>query len=162
MRLTALCAIVLAALVAGEARAERAGVRTDTPSGLPVPRFVSLKFDRTVCRIGPSFEHPAAYTYRRVGLPVRVTAETRDHWRRIEDFEGAVCWAHQSTLIGVNHAIAAHPLDLRAAPKASAPVRARLGSGVIAKLEKSRGGWRRITARGVTGWAEEDALWGVD
>lgn len=158
MRVSALCAIFL--ILAAPAAAQEK-VRTDTPSGLPVPRFVSLKFNRTVCRVGPSFEHPTLYTYRRIGLPVRVTAETRDHWRRIEDFDGGRCWAHQSTLVSVNHAVAIRRVDLHNAPRAGAPVRARIERGVVAKIEKAKKGWSEVSVGDVTGWAPDEALWGA-
>ncbi|MEQ1930466.1 MAG: SH3 domain-containing protein [Parvularculaceae bacterium] len=151
----------LALALAQPTAADEVATRTDTPSGLPVPRFVSLKFGKTICRIGPSFEHPTAYTYMRLGLPVRITAETRDHWRRIEDFEGARCWAHQSTLVAVNHAVVAHSVELRKSPRQSAPVLARLDRGVVARLEKSRPGWRRISVGEVAGWTPDEALWGA-
>lgn len=162
MRVPAFCAF-LALLLANAGPAAAAGdqVRTDTPSGLPVPRFVSLKFNRTICRLGPSFEHPTVYTYQRIGLPVRVTAETRDHWRRIEDFEGGRCWAHQSTLVSVNHAVALQTVELREAPRESAPVRAALERGVIARIDKARKGWSQVSVGAVSGWAPNEALWGA-
>ena len=45
-------------------------LRLDTPSGLPVPRLVSLKSETTFCRAGPSFSHPVRLTFMRQGLPV--------------------------------------------------------------------------------------------
>src|SRR5688572_29458134 len=44
------------------------------PSGLPLPRFVSLKADKINVRRGPSSEHQVAWVYQRKGLPVEVTA----------------------------------------------------------------------------------------
>ena len=38
-------------------------------SGLPVPRFVSLKSDRVNLRSGPGTDYPTAWVYRRAGLP---------------------------------------------------------------------------------------------
>jgi SH3-like domain-containing protein len=147
-----------------QSEAQTTEARTDTPSGLPVPRFVSLKFRRTVCRIGPSFEHPTLYTYKKISLPVRVTAETTDHWRRIEDFWGDACWAHQTTLIGVNHAIVSRKVDLLESPRQGAIIRAHLERGVVAKLEKAkpRKGWRQVSVGEITGWAPQEALWGAE
>lgn len=135
-------------------------IRAGSPSGLPVPRFVSLKFNKTVCRTGPSFGHPVAFTYLREDLPVRVTAETRDHWRRIEDFDGGECWAHQSTLAVQSSVIVAAPIVLRAQPRGAGAVRAYVEKGVVAELEGRRSEWRLISTGGVTGWAPADALWG--
>ena len=59
-----------------------------TTSGLPVPRFVSLKSDKVNVRAGPTKDHDVAWVYNRAALPVEVTAEF-ENWRRIRDWEGA-------------------------------------------------------------------------
>src|SRR5262245_49303027 len=56
-------------------------------SGLPLPRFVSLKPDRVNVRGGPTRDHEVTFVYTRAGLPVEITAES-DNWRRIRDWEG--------------------------------------------------------------------------
>lgn len=166
-RLTLILIFLLAHLTAGPALAqageasETAAVRTDTPSGYPVPRFVSLKNPKTACRRGPSFEQPIAFTYLRQGLPVQIVAETTDHWRKIRDREGGECWVHKTTLRALNHLIAAADLELLARPADGAAVSARLAAGVIVKLERSSGAWRRVSVDGVRGWALATELWGA-
>src|SRR6187401_2109630 len=44
-------------------------------SGLPVPRFVSLKSDKVNVRAGPTKDHDVAWVYNRAALPVEITAE---------------------------------------------------------------------------------------
>lgn len=166
-RLSFALIFLLAHLTAGPAPAQAAEVgereaRTDTPSGFPVPRFVSLKNPRTHCRRGPSFDHPVAVTYVRAGLPVEIVAETIDHWRKIRDHDGAECWAHQTTLRAVNHVIVLNDLEIRARPDPSAPARARFAAGVIAKLERASGDWRLVSAGGRRGWARREQLWGAE
>ena len=136
-------------------------VRLDTPSGLPVPRFVSLKADKTYCRAGPTFAHPVRITFMRRSLPVMVVAETTDHWRKIRDAEGDECWTHKTKLSGVETAIVLEDgLTLRARPHQGAPARALLGRGLVAQVEASRGEWLQVTADGVRGWAPQAGLWG--
>ena len=136
-------------------------IRTDTPSGLPVPRFVSLKAEETFCRTGPTFSHPIRLTYQRRGLPVMVVAETRDHWRKIRDPEGDECWIHRTKLSGAKTAIVIEDgLAVRARPHDGAAQKARLGRGVIARTEKTRGRWVKISAQGVRGWAPRTGFWG--
>jgi SH3-like domain-containing protein len=153
---------VLAILLALSPLPGGAAPRSNTPSGLPVPRFVSLKYDRTLCRRGPSFEHPVAVTFLRAGLPVKVIAETRDHWRKIVDLDGATCWAHQTTLRSPTHVVLRRDVAILMRPHRRAQVRAEVQKGVIARLEGQREGWRRISASGLEGWAPADALWGLD
>src|SRR5262252_8595740 len=68
-------------------------------SGLPVPRFVSLKPDRVNVRGGPTRDHEVTFVYTRAGLPVEITAES-DNWRRIRDWEGSEGWVYHSLLSG--------------------------------------------------------------
>jgi len=137
-------------------------VRLNTPSGMPVPRLVSLKAEKTFCRAGPSFAHPVRLTFMRQGLPVLIVAETRDHWRKIRDSEGDECWTHKSKLSGDETALVLEDgLALRARPDPSAPAKARLGRGVIAKVESARGPWLRVSADGMRGWARASAFWGA-
>jgi SH3-like domain-containing protein len=135
--------------------------RTDTPSGLPVPRFVSLKSERTNCRLGPSLDHPVVVTYLRAGTPVEIIAETTDHWRKIRDRDGLECWAHQSTLRALTHVLVAEEIEIRTQPKDSAPVRARLSAGVLARVIRANRDWRLVSAGGVSGWAPAQSLWGA-
>ena len=136
--------------------------RLDTPSGLPVPRFVSLKAEETFCRTGPTFAHPVRITYKRSGMPAMVVAETRDHWRKIRDPEGDECWIHRTKLSGAKTAIVIEDgLVVRARPEDGASQKARLGRGVIARVEKSRGDWVKISAPNVRGWARQGGFWGL-
>lgn len=137
-------------------------LRLDTPSGLPVPRFVSLKASKTFCRGGPTFAHPVRITYQRKGLPVMVIAETRDHWRKIRDSEGDECWIHRTKLSGASTVMVVNDgLAIRARPRRDAAQRAQLGVGVVAIVEKTSGRWIKISTGGIKGWTERSGLWGA-
>src|SRR5260221_14435744 len=84
----AFAAIVVAMQMTG---AQAAGETAGTVSGLPVPRFVSLKSDRVNVRSGPNKDQEVRWVYTRAGMPVEVTAEF-ENWRRIRDWEGAEGW----------------------------------------------------------------------
>jgi SH3-like domain-containing protein len=58
-----------------------------TVTGLPIPRYVSLKPNDTPMREGPSKEHRIKWVFKREGLPVEITAEF-ENWRRVRDAEG--------------------------------------------------------------------------
>jgi SH3-like domain-containing protein len=75
-------------------------------SGLPVPRFVSLKSDHVNVRGGPNKDHDVAWVYTRPGLPVEITAEY-ENWRRIRDWDGAEGWVYHSLLSGKRTAFVA-------------------------------------------------------
>src|SRR5262245_11851529 len=84
------CVAAALALIAAAGEGAMAGdqVPAGPASGLPVPRFVSLKSDRVNVRAGPTRDHDVAWIYTRAALPVEVTAEF-ENWRRIRDWEGA-------------------------------------------------------------------------
>lgn len=136
------------------------GVRVG-PSGQEVPRFVSLKADAVNARQGPSFQHPVVWQYRRVGLPLKVTAESGP-WRRIEDQEGAQAWVHVSKLSPHRTAVV---LGQRTAIRKRAALegrpRAWLEPGVVAALVDCKGGWRKLSVKGRSGWAPASSLWGA-
>ncbi len=158
-RFPALFAAVIISLSPG-AHAEEP-VRTDTPSGYPVPRFVSLKSAKTNCRIGPSLNHPKMLTFTAKALPVMVIAETTDNWRKVRDRTGDECWVHASLLSGLQTAEVTRadtPVHVRARPDAR--IRARLAAGVIARITTCEEGWCRVQVDAIKGWVEASRLWG--
>ena len=56
-------------------------------SGLPVPRYVTLKFNEVNLRAGPGREYPVLWSYSKTGLPLLVEAEF-GVWRKVVDHEG--------------------------------------------------------------------------
>jgi len=135
------------------------------PSGLPLPRFVSLKSDRVRVRRGPSTQHQVAWVYRARGLPVEIIAEFED-WRRIRDADGEEGWIRRSLLSGWRTAMIApwrkeERLPLRARPAKDAQTVAMLSSGVIGHVVSCTGSWCKLKVGGYEGWIEQAMLWGV-
>ena len=78
MRHLALAALALIGL---PAIASAQDMQAGSVTGLPVPRYVSLKTDRVNLREGPSKEHRTRWVYQRAGLPMEVTAVVANHPR---------------------------------------------------------------------------------
>ena len=157
----ALCALALIVLVAcGRKSGETERV---TPSGLPVPRYVTLKFDPVNARAGPGDDHRLLWVYHAKGLPVQIIAETAD-WRRICDPDGALSWVHKRSVDGRRTAmrLQATPLPLRAQPRDSAGVVAYLAPRAVAQLDRCQTGWCRLRAGQSDGWTPQDQVWGAD
>jgi SH3-like domain-containing protein len=157
---------VVAAMLAGIAGARAANeIATGSASGLPIPRFVSLKSDRVNVRGGPTKDHDVTWVFTRPGLPVEVTAES-ENWRRIRDWEGAEGWVYHSLLSGRRTALVAAkskedlvPLHEKADGEAN--LVARLQSGVLASVKRCTGGWCRVIGENFDGWIRQERLWGV-
>ncbi len=153
----AVAAILCGALAGGVAAAERGPV-----TGLPMPRYVSLKGSEGNARRGPSMTHRVDWVFTRRDMPLRVTAEF-EHWRRVEDAEGAGGWMHFALLSGVRTALVLDdmtPLHLQADDRA--PVVAYLEAGVVARVQSCGPEWCRLRVDRLRGWAEKAKLWGVD
>ena len=137
---------------------------TASVSGLPVPRYVSLKSDHVNVRAGPTKDNDVAWVYTRAGLPVEITAEF-ENWRRVRDSEGSEGWVYHSLLSGRRTAVAMKSKDelapLRDRADTASPVSARLQAGVVAQVKRCSGGWCRIIGNGFDGWIEQQRLWGV-
>ena len=130
-------------------------------TGLPLPRFASLRAGEVYMRAGPGTRYPVEWIYRRRGLPVQIIAEF-DTWRKVRDWNGTVGWVHRAMLSGRRMAITlANDTVLRRNPAADAPAVARSEPGVIARILKCANAWCRIEARGVKGWVPRSALWGT-
>ncbi len=134
-------------------------------SGLPVPRYVSLKSDHVNLREGPSKEHRTLWIYQRAGLPVEITAEF-ETWRKIRDAEGTEGWVLHSLLSGRRTALVAPWkkdtfLQLRSSPSDSAAVVANLQPNVLANVKRCDNGWCRIFGDNYDGYLQETNLWGV-
>ena len=130
-------------------------------SGLPLPRFVSLRAAEVNLRTGPGIRYPIDWVYRRRGLPVEVIDEF-ETWRRIRDHEGTTGWVHQSMLAGQRSALVMSEAQiLRSAPEPNAPGVARLEPGVIARLEACEAAWCRLKVEGYAGWLRREGLFGL-
>jgi SH3-like domain-containing protein len=154
------------ALAAGPAIAAQTE-ETSRPSGLPVPRFVSLKSERVNVRSGPTKDTDVSWVYTRVGLPVEIIDEY-DNWRRIRDAQGGEGWVLHSLLSGKRTALVspvAKGVDdfvpIHASADLKSAITARLQGGVIATVRQCDGHWCRITGEGFDGWIEQPRLWGV-
>jgi SH3-like domain-containing protein len=134
-----------------------------TPSGQPVPRYVSLKFDKVYARAGPGEDHRLLWVYEAKGLPVQVIAENIE-WRRICDPDGGVAWIHRRLTSGEATVMRVKTtrLALHKKPRAEAEIVAYLNPRSIAELVKDcEKGWCKVRGEGVSGWAPAGELWGV-
>jgi len=154
------CLLCMSATVAASAKDAAL-----TTSGLPVPRYVSLKSDHVNVRAGPTKDNDVAWVYTRSGLPVEITQEF-ENWRRVRDSEGAEGWVYHSLLSGRRTAVITMKnkddlASLYEQADAASAVSARLQAGVVAQVRHCASGWCHVTGNGFDGWIEQQRLWGV-
>lgn len=136
-----------------------------TATGLPVPRYVSLKSDRVNLREGPSKDYRTSWVFQRAGLPVEITAEF-ETWRKIRNSEGSEGWVLHSLLSGRRTGLIfpsrkADSVELFAKPGNRADAVARLQAGVVGSVRACDGTWCRLSGEGFDGYVEQQNLWGV-
>jgi len=134
----------------------------DHGSGLPVPRFVTLKNDDINVRTGPGTRYPIQWVYHRAGMPVEVIEEY-DVWRRIRDIDSTVGWVHKSMLDG-KRSVMIKSKDariIRRDPEDKAKPILKAEPLVTAHLVECQTQWCRIQISGRKGWIEKQYIWGV-
>lgn len=141
-------------------------------TGLPIPRFVSLKSDRVNVRKGPGTKFGIAWVFNRAGLPVEVIDEV-DVWRQVRDSEGAKGWVLQGLLSGRRTALVlpweagpsgtdgAGTAGLHEAASASSGVVALMEAGTIVGILSCDKSWCHVSADSVRGYIEQKKLCGV-
>ncbi|MCJ8517771.1 SH3-like domain-containing protein [Pseudorhizobium tarimense] len=138
-------------------------------SGLPLPRFVSLKSKRVNIRIGPSTDYPVAWMYLKSGTPMEVIQEY-DNWRRVRDADGTEGWVNQALLSGERTAVAAPWMrgkdgevfvNMRRDPQNSSAVIAKLQPGVVIVMNECNGDWCHAVVEGAEGWVNQAEIWGA-
>jgi SH3-like domain-containing protein len=183
---TALAFCVLAALAGPRAMADpkplppakQATVSVDTPSppgidqptrdaiikrgsGLPVPRFASLRSDEVNVRSGPGTRYPIEWVFQRKNMPVEVVAEF-DTWRKIRDWQGTSGWVHQSMLVGKRTiVVAGRQVSLRRTPESDSQVVAKVETSVQGELMSCKGSWCRVRIADYKGWIQRSDMWGI-
>lgn len=136
--------------------------RRGPETGLPLPRFVSLRTSEGRARRGPNRSHRIDWVFARRDMPLRVTAEF-ENWRRVEDHEGQGGWMHHALLSGVRTVLVMEDMaTMRSQPHPGAIEVAYLQAGVVARVLRCAPGWCRLGVDGHRGWVERSALWGVE
>ncbi|WP_163847109.1 SH3 domain-containing protein [Pseudooceanicola aestuarii] len=154
-------ALAVAASAAPTPKARNIARTRGPVTGLPLPRYVSMKASKANVRRGPSLTHRIDWVFVRRDMPLQIVAE-HGHWRRVRDRDGMGGWVHYSLLSGTRTAIVtSQQADLQFRPDSKAPVTARLETGVVARLGECVARWCRLTAGGYRGWTPKEALWGV-
>lgn len=168
---SALALLVIA--LSAPAQAQITGSVNKGPSGLPLPRFVSLKATKVNLRVGPGEDYAVSYRYVKSGLPLEVIQEY-DNWRRVRDADGTTGWILGTLLSGTRTAIASpwrqasekkDTVILYNTPAAQAGVVAFLEPGVVGKIDSCDGAWCefevKYQSRMLRGYVNQAELWGA-
>jgi SH3-like domain-containing protein len=157
-------AAALALMVAAGSPAAWAQSSQVGASGLPLPRYVSIKSSKVNIRVGPTLDHGIAWTFVKAGVPVEITQEF-DIWYRIRDSEGQEGWVQKTFLSGQRTAFVLPKIKTETVPMRSKPesavASAVLEAGALVTIAGCDGKWCRIVVDGYKGYVDQTKLWGV-
>lgn len=134
---------------------------TKGASGLPLPRFASLRADEVNLRTGPGTRYPIEWVFVREGLPVEITAEF-DIWRRIRDWDGSEGWVHKSALTGKRSGVViGGTRALRKEADDNAPLVAQVEPGSIGHISSCKKTYCKIKFSNAKGYILRTDIWGT-
>lgn len=129
-------------------------------SGLPLPRFASLRFEEVNVRTGPGSRYPIRWVYKRKAMPIEIIEEFGD-WRKLKDVEGDEGWSHKSQLTGTRSVIIREDSTLQRYPEADAPALLKAHKGVTARLLECNADWCQMQIQSYKAWLPKKRIWGV-
>jgi SH3-like domain-containing protein len=136
-------------------------LRAAGESGLPLPRFVSLRSGEVNLRTGPGTRYPIEWVLTKRFMPVEVIQEF-DTWRKIRDHQGSEGWVQSSFLTGRRMLlITGETRALRAERKDDAPAVAMVEPGLVGRLVECREAWCRAEVGGYKGWLKRGEFFGA-
>lgn len=132
-------------------------------SGLPLPRFISLRAGEVNLRSGPGVQYPVEWVYRKSGLPLQVIAEYKT-WRKVSDWQGSQGWIHQTMLSSKRNFIVTGRTRTLLSKKDynSRPI-AKLQASVTGRIISCPQGseFCHVEVEGFEGWLARGDFWGV-
>ena len=132
------------------------------PKNLPVPRFVTIKFNEVNARTGPERDCPIEWVFIKKGEPVEVVAEYGE-WRKIRDINGEGGWVHSSVISGKRSVVivAKNTTPLLKSPAKYDQIIAKLVPKIRCGLYKCKNDWCQISCKSYKGWIARKYLWGI-
>ncbi len=129
---------------------------------LPVPRFVTIKFNEVNARSGPVSDCLIEWVFVKKGEPVEVTAEY-DQWRKVRDIKGEGGWVRANAISGKRSVVvvAKKPISLLSAPDKYNQIVAKLSPQIRCDLSKCVQDWCKVSCQSHKGWVARKFLWGV-
>jgi SH3-like domain-containing protein len=151
---------VISFVVAGAVLAASA-VPVIAETGLPLPRFASLRANKVHLRTGPGVRYPVDWIFVQRHMPIEIVAEF-DNWRKVRDWQGTEGWVHRTMLSGKRMAVVKGGVQpLRGEPDSNAALTARVMEKVIARILECEGEWCRVEIGKQRGWMRRTHIWGV-
>jgi SH3-like domain-containing protein len=126
------------------------------------PYWASIASGQAMTRTGPGKNYPGVWLYQRRDLPVRVL-KRYEHWRLIEDMDGAKGWMLVTLLSDRRTAVVREgaPRAVRVEPSDNAKPRYLAEARAVGQIDHCKSGWCQIAFGTRKGFIRTTDLWGV-
>ena len=122
--------------------------------------FFTLKYNKVKVRLGPSFEYPVKFIYKKKHLPIKVI-DSSDNFKKIIDLKKNSGWIHVSQLTKKKSAINIYDLSIAfKKPNIYSQPLARLEKGKMVIIKKCKDEWCKILIEKKQAWIQKKFLWG--
>ncbi|MGE0226597.1 MAG: SH3 domain-containing protein [Acetobacteraceae bacterium] len=133
-------------------------------TGLPLPRFASLRADTVNVRRGPGTRYPIEWVFKRRHLPVIIVREF-ENWRLIRTMDRVEGWVHTALLTGRrSFIVGSKRVYLYRRPQPESRRVAALDPGVIGRFVHcaQNDSWCQAEAAGHRGYMLRSSVWGSE
>ncbi|MBL0848698.1 MAG: hypothetical protein EU981_01150 [Candidatus Liberibacter ctenarytainae] len=142
---------------------------TNQLGGGPIPRFATIKSNRTNLRLGPGTMYGISYVYIKQGIPVEIIQEY-ENWQKIRDFDGTTGWINKRLLSSKRTAIVSPwskktnnqiYINLYQKPILQSTVIAKIEPRVLLTISECSGKWCLGKHSDLEGWVMQNKIWGI-
>ena len=154
-------AVVLGWFGGTEAFAADAKLVVGKVTGLPIPRFVSIRADEANLRVGPGGQFPIRVRLLRRNMPAMVVDE-EGQWREIMLHDGERGWLYNPLLSGARYLyVTSDRSPIMSGPEPGADIVAYVQKGVVLRATSCDGIWCAVRKGAIEGMIPKGAVWGV-
>ena len=121
--------------------------------------FLMLKNSKVNVRIGPGFDYPIKFIYKKKYLPVKII-DNKENFRKVIDHKKNSGWIHISQLKKINSILILSDRILFKKPTYNSKPLANIKSGRLFVLEKCKKNWCKVSSHSYSGWITVENAWG--
>ena len=121
--------------------------------------FLMLKNSKVNVRMGPGFDYPVKFIYKKKYLPLKII-DNKENFRKVIDHKKNSGWIHISQLKKINSILVLSDRILFKKPTYNSKPLANIKSGRLFVLEKCKKNWCKVSSQDYSGWITVENVWG--
>ena len=121
--------------------------------------FLMLKNSKVNVRMGPGFDYPIKFIYKKKYLPLKII-DNKENFRKVIDHKKNDGWIHISQLKKINSILVLSDRILFKKPTYNSKPLANIKSGRLFVLEKCKKNWCEVSSQSYSGWITTENVWG--